>query len=172
MDSHPPYFDLTEHSSLSALQVLSTLLPPLHPSHLLPPPHISVIFLPVTLHSILSASCCSNSLSSCFQHHYVFFSTASCPSHPPPPPPTSLSLTLPKTLLSPLSLTHPPCYFPSSCTQNRSCHLPIWANDTCPCLLLCVWQHLLPFIAPSNNKDSALKQCELLQILSPNIQYP
>lgn len=32
-----------------------------------------------------------------------FFS--SCPSHPPPQPPTSISLTLPKTLLSPLSLS-------------------------------------------------------------------
>lgn len=73
MYSHPLYFNLSEHSSLLAPPVLSTRLHLPPPSHLLPPPHISVIFLPVTLHSMLPASCCSNSLSSCFQHHYVVF---------------------------------------------------------------------------------------------------
>lgn len=144
MYSHPLYFNLSEHSSLLAPPVLSTRLHLPPPSHLLPPPHISVIFLPVTLHSMLPASCCSNSLSSCFQHHYVgffFVPKASCFSQPIPlyQPPTSISLPLPKTLLSPLSLTHPPCHFsaPLSCTQeNRRCYLPNCTNDTCLCLLL------------------------------------
>lgn len=143
MYSHPLYFNLSEHSSLLAPPVLSTRLHLPPPSHLLPPPHISVIFLPVTLHSMLPASCCSNSLSSCFQHHYVFFFVpkASCFSQPIPlyQPPTSISLPLPKTLLSPLSLTHPPCHFsaPLSCTQeNRRCYLPNCTNDTCLCLPL------------------------------------
>lgn len=144
MYSHPLYFNLSEHSSLLAPPVLSTLLHLPPPSHLLPPPHISVIFLPVTLHSMLPASCCSNSLSSCFQHHYVFFfPEASCSSQPIPlsQPPTSISLPLPKTLLSPLSLTHPPCHFsaPLSCTQeDRRCNLPNFAPTTPDCVCLCL----------------------------------
>lgn len=92
MYSHPLYFNLSEHSSLLAPAVLSTRLHLPPPSHLLPPPHISVIFLPVTLHSMLPASCCSNSLSSCFQHHYVcvFFLFPEPPAPLNPSPCTNL----------------------------------------------------------------------------------
>lgn len=111
--SHPPYFDLTQHLSLSAPQDLSTALHLFYLSCLLPPHHTSFIFLPVAQHSIPPAPHRSNSLSSPFQHHYIFFLRASCPSYPIPLSqlPTSISLPLPKTLLSSLPLTHPPCYF-------------------------------------------------------------
>lgn len=102
--SHPPHFDLTEHSSLLAPQVLSTLvhlyLPLTSPSTSLHISHLSTC--DPSLHSIsillleqplilLSTPLC-------------FFPKPSCPSQPIPlpHPPTSISLPLPKTLLSPL----------------------------------------------------------------------
>lgn len=133
--SHPPYFDLTQHLSLSAPQDLSAPLHLFtsHASFHLSTHHSSLYLWPNTQSHQLHTS--SNSLSSPFQHHYIFFFQILLPlsSHPPrlSLPPQSVYLCLKPSYPS-LWLTHPPCYFavPTACTERkRRYYPPIWPHS-------------------------------------------
>lgn len=67
---------------------------------------------------------------------YIFFRTY-CPSHPIPLAqlPTSISLPLPKTLLSSLSLAPPPCYF-----AVPSVEVEVLPTNLAPVTSVCLWQ--------------------------------
>lgn len=99
--SHPPYFSLTQHLSLSAPQDLSAPNCTSFTSHVSSPPrHTSFILLSVAPHSIPAAS-------PPLEQPLIPLS-APLSSHPPSQPPTSVILPLTKTLLSYLpSLIHP-----------------------------------------------------------------
>lgn len=137
--SHPLYFNLAEHCSLLAPPVLSTRLHP-HISFHLPTYQSSLYLWPFTrLYQLPAAQTASHPAFNTI----MFFPKASCSSQPIPltQPPASISLPFPKTLLSPLSLTHPSCHFaaPLYCTQeNRRYYLPNCTNDTCLCVPLSV----------------------------------
>ena len=102
--------------------------------------HLSTCGLTPLSHQLHTSS---NSLSSPFQHHYIyiFFSNPLAPLIPSPPPrlslpPQSVYLCLKPSYPS-LWLTHPPCYFavPTACTERkRRYYPPIWHHSHLPVL--------------------------------------
>lgn len=135
------WHNIHPYQPLRTYQHHSTSLPLMSPST-----SAHIIHLPVAQHSIPPAPRHSNSLSSPFQHHHLFFSDplpALIPSPHTNLPPPSVYLCLKPSYPS-LSPTHSLCYFvvPSACTEwNRKYYLAIWLHShlsvfVCGCVSL------------------------------------
>lgn len=154
--SHPPYFELTQHLSLSAPQDLSAPLHPFtyHVSFHLSTHHSSFYLWPNTrLHQLPTALTASHPP---FNTIIYFFQTPLAPLIPSPClnlPPQSVYLCLKPSYPS-LLLTHPPCYFAvsSACTkQNRRFYLQIWHHSHLP-VFVCRCRYLiLVYLEPKLN---------------------